>query len=254
VFVEPEYRFSSSSFSHRQQLPIPVQTAREVESLLRFDQITRSTARLGVAAQLIRNVYRGHGLIEMAYLALHELFFDLYNGTSTAIDLDILYESSNPLLFRRLIGRLPEQAKEGTFLDCGSGKGRALMLAARHGFNKGLGVEISPTFCALAEENVTIYMARNPGCSISIRNEDAGKMKIPDDVVVVYLYNPFGYEIVQAVIDHLCGSLREVPRSVWAVYLVPVHGDLFLRRGFTSTFNQPEFGAIFHWNPSGVPI
>jgi SAM-dependent methyltransferase len=228
-----------------------MQTARKVQSLIRLDPITSTATRLGVAAQLIRNVYRRHGLIEMANLALHELFFDLYNGTSTAIDLDTLYESSNPLLFQRLIGRMPEEAKKGTFLDCGSGKGRALMLAVRHGFKKGLGVEISPRFCALAEQNIAIYLAQYPGCSISIRNEDAQKATIPDEVAVLYLYHPFGPETVQAVIDHLCGSLRRRPRSVWVVYLVPMYGDLFLRRGFTSIFNQAGFSTIFHWSPHG---
>ena len=212
-----------------------------------FDAISHGASRLRIAAKLVRNVYRKHGLVTMVHLAWHELSFDFVNGTSTAIDAVKRYESSNPVLFRRLIARLPDEARSGTFLDCGAGKGRALILAARHGFQKGLGVEISPDYCAEAERNIAIYLARQPGCSISVRNEDAAGAEIPDDVSVIYLYNPFGAEMIEAVIDRLQESLRRTPRPVWAIYLAAMHSDTFLRRGFRSAFKLAGVGEVFQW-------
>ena len=216
-----------------------------------FDAISDGAGRLRIAAKLARNVYRKHGLVAMVQLAWHELSFDILHGTSTAIDAGKRYESSNPVLFRRLIARLPDEARSGTFLDCGAGKGRALILAARHGFRRSLGVEILPDYCAEAERNIAIYLARQPGCSISVRNEDAAGMKIPDDVSVIYLYNPFGADMIEAVIDRLQESLRRAPRPVWAVYLAAIHGDMFLRRGFRSAFKLADVGEIFHWTADG---
>ena len=119
-----------------------------------FDAISRGASRLRIAAGVVRNVYRKHGLAAMVHLAWHELSFDFFHGTSTVIDAGKSYESSNPVLFRRLIAGVPDEARSGTFLDCGAGKGRALILAACHSFQNGLGVEISPAFCAEAEQNI----------------------------------------------------------------------------------------------------
>jgi hypothetical protein len=207
-------------------------------------------ARFAVAAELIRNVYRRHGLIETVNLGLHELLFDLYYRTSTAIDPCTSYESSNPLLFRRMLDHLPQEARYGAFLDYGSGKGRALMLAASKGFTRVLGVDVSSNLCSIARQNAAIYATRHRGCSIMVHNHDAAEMEVPADVIVVYLYNPFGLETLRAVIGRLSASLRQVPRPLWAVYMVPRHGNLFLSQGFTSIFNRVELGAIFHVDPS----
>ncbi len=54
------------------------------------------------------------------------------------------YQPSEPVLFREMVGGLPIDCSEFTFIDVGSGKGRALLLAADYPFRRIIGVEVPP--------------------------------------------------------------------------------------------------------------
>jgi hypothetical protein len=69
------------------------------------------------------------------------------------------YQASVPGHFRRLMTAVPAPP-QSVFVDFGCGKGRALMLAAEHGFRRVVGVEFAHDLCAVAARNLEGYTRR----------------------------------------------------------------------------------------------
>jgi SAM-dependent methyltransferase len=116
-----------------------------------------------------------------------------------------------------------------TFIDLGSGKGRALLMAAMLPFARIVGVEYSPELHAIADRN----RAAAPGEDrIELRCLDARAYEFPPGPLVIFLYNPFGPVILGPVIANLRRSLEEDPRPVAIIYVTPEHADLWDAAGF----------------------
>lgn len=124
------------------------------------------------------------------------------------------YQAVNPLFFYEAIACLPKEALQATFIDLGCGKGRALILAKEAGFTKIKGVEFSSKLASVAKQNVSK--------DVQVLCGDAGNYKFTDEPVVLFLYNPFGPEVLLRVLENLQGA-----RQVWVMYINPVHADMF---------------------------
>ena len=66
---------------------------------------------------------------------------------------------------------------------------------------------------------------------VSVVRSDVLDYEIPDDVTVVYLYNPFQGEIFAAVVEKLVASLDRNPRRMRIVYRTPLEEDKLLATG-----------------------
>jgi len=73
----------------------------------------------------------------------------------------VSYQPTKARPFQDLLRRLDLPAG-GTFVDVGSGKGRVLLLAARHPFKRVVGIEFSPSLCEQARRNIEIFRAQVP--------------------------------------------------------------------------------------------
>jgi SAM-dependent methyltransferase len=114
-----------------------------------------------------------------------------------------------------------EVRPDDVFLDLGSGMGRTVLAAATtYSFRRVTGVEISPELHKIALENVDRNHARLRS-PVELVNADVLDYSIPDDVTVVYLYNPFLGDIFQHVLDALEASVDRNPRELRIVYLAP---------------------------------
>jgi SAM-dependent methyltransferase len=204
--------------------------------------LRRSLWQLRLISESFSEVRRKYGFIRAARLAIGELGFDLLNGTDTCIDLGSesmhgagghpAHAGSNPVLFAEAVACLGIDERDSVFLDFGSGKGRALLLASHHGFRKAIGVEISAALCAIARRNIRVYRKRKPGVTFEVHCADAAGFEVPADVNIGFLYNPFGPETVSAVIDRIAESLARSARDFYVIYLHPTHRGLFLKAGF----------------------
>src|SRR5712692_5078358 len=211
-------------------------------------------SRAGAVARMFRRVCRKRGFVRAMWLGVHELFFDLWNGTRTSLDIPNGsvaspknyegHEGSNPLLFEELLRTVSLERGRSVFLDYGAGKGRALLLAAQHGFKKAIGVELSAALCATALRNSSTYRKRHPWSSIEVHCADAATFEVPDEVNVAYFFNPFGPEVMLAAIDRIIESLRRSPREFHVIYLNPRYGELFIRKGFIPVYRQGTEGLI----------
>jgi SAM-dependent methyltransferase len=123
--------------------------------------------------------------------------------------------------FQSALQRVPIDPRQSVFLDYGCGKGRALLLAARLPFRRVLGVEISPELCDQACANVRRARRFLVCPDVQVVRADATEYIPPDDVSVVFLYNPFDEQVVRLVLDRLNESLSRRPRPLHIVYALP---------------------------------
>lgn len=133
-----------------------------------------------------------------------------------------LYQPSDVSIFERAISRLAIDYREYTFVDYGSGKGRALILAAQKPFAEIIGVEFSRSLHDAAQQNIAQAQRASLAChrmrSICC---DAAEFEPPQGPLVCYFYNPFGALMMRRVMDRLCLSLANAPRPALVVYVNP---------------------------------
>ena len=79
------------------------------------------------------------------------------------------YQPTEPTLFREMIENLMQvtpkiNLPEFTFIDIGSGKGRALLMASQYPFRRILGIELLPELHRVAKENISKYKSDSQQC------------------------------------------------------------------------------------------
>lgn len=133
------------------------------------------------------------------------------------------YQPSDPLTFHEMMAQLAVALREFTFIDLGSGKGRALLMASDYPFRKIIGVELLPELHATAQENVRKYANQRQQCrNFELRAGDARRFALPPGPLVIFLFDPFPEDILRDVIIGIERSGRENPRKVFLLYQNPV--------------------------------
>jgi predicted RNA methylase len=210
-----------------------------------------SMRHVSVIARALPGVCKRHGVRRGLRLALHEVVFDLVHHTDTSIERaeahrpTAAHEACNPLIFTELIRHVPFD-EHSAFVDFGSGKGRALLLAAEHGLRRVTGVELSPAYCRIADGNVERFAKGRPGQRIAVVCADAAQFRVPGDVNVALVFDPFGLETVRAVLDRIADSLMQAPRDFYVIYMHPRFASEFMRNGFQIVHDQGGDGMVLH--------
>jgi SAM-dependent methyltransferase len=118
------------------------------------------------------------------------------------------------------------------FVDFGCGKGRVLMMAARYGFRRVVGVDFSGELCRIARRNLEIFRRRAGGSvEFEVVESDAVAYRFRDDENVFYLFNPFDAVVLRQILERIDESRRRVPRPVWLIYYYPLCGEMIERAG-----------------------
>jgi cyclopropane fatty-acyl-phospholipid synthase-like methyltransferase len=133
-----------------------------------------------------------------------------------------------------------------TFIDVGSGKGRVLFVAAEYPFRKVMGVEFSNALHEDALVNLNRYKFSGRRCSdIEPVHADAREFEFPNDNLVIYLFNPFGPEVMERMLANLEGSLKRHPRHAIVVMLWPEHSDVVERMAIMRVYRKTRRHHIF---------
>ncbi len=133
------------------------------------------------------------------------------------------YQPADPELFHAMLRRLDLDFPRFTFLDLGSGKGRALLLASDYPFRRILGVELLPELHAVALENVAKYRSERQRCfSIESLCQDARDFDFPPEPLVLYLFNPLPEPALRSVLERFSFSLAARPRDAYVLYANPI--------------------------------
>jgi hypothetical protein len=169
------------------------------------------------------------------------LTFDSLYGTDTSGDvfldeLDISeeqkktsywYEPAPPWLIRSFIESIPLDLTETSLIDLGSGKGRVLLVGSCYPFEHIRGIELSEQLHHSAVKNIEIFNSEKQRCfDIEAIQGDATTYEFPQTSLVISLFNPFGEEVLQQVLDNILTSLRQTPRDCFIAYINPKHRNV----------------------------
>lgn len=124
--------------------------------------------------------------------------------------------------FDRLMKEIPVSGEALVFVDLGSGKGRALLLASRFPFRRIVGVELSRMLHVTAVDNIRTFKDRRQVChEIQSVCANASTYHLPVEPLLIYLHNPFGDAVMREVVAHIEASLRAAPRPIYIWYIKP---------------------------------
>jgi SAM-dependent methyltransferase len=112
-----------------------------------------------------------------------------------------------------------------TFVDIGSGKGRALLLASDYPFREVIGIELSPELDRVARANVRRYAEATRGAAhrppITPLHGDATAFAWPAGPLILYMWNAFTRPVLEKLFHNLEVSLAKEPRDLYLIYLHP---------------------------------
>ncbi|MFZ1785581.1 MAG: class I SAM-dependent methyltransferase [Ferruginibacter sp.] len=170
---------------------------------------------------------------------------DLMNLEQMGVDTShaAIYMPVSFNLLEDIFKQLPAKPRNH-FVDLGSGKGRALCMAAHHQFGRVTGIEFSKELCEIAKLNLAKTKQQIPGFDFSIINNDAFYTEIPDDADCLFLFNPFDDIIMSAVVNNIFDSLQNNPRKISIIYVNPVHKEQFLKAGYTQAWYNKKLKYI----------
>jgi len=156
----------------------------------------------------------------------------------------VRYQAVNARELRKVLGGLGINHGEFTFLDFGSGKGRALLVASEFCFKRIVGIEYCPDLNRIATENLKRHPDAARRCNeIELITSDASKVALPDGPLVIFLFNPFSRAVMSQVAHNVTDSFRENPRRMTVVYFTPYDADLWEATGFLKRLSATP--AIF---------
>ena len=98
----------------------------------------------------------------------------------------VAYEPTDPKSFCAVLGNLRINYERFVFIDLGSGKGRALLMAAEFPFKEIVGIELSRQLHQVAQRNIRSY--KNPAMRCTALRSicaDAATYRIPYEPAVV---------------------------------------------------------------------
>jgi SAM-dependent methyltransferase len=187
-----------------------------------------------------------------------------FDGWTYLSDLDISspnwidgrdYSAIEPDRFASVLNSLEIDFTDYTFIDFGSGKGRALLLASEFPFKKIIGLEFSEELHRVAEENIRRYRSATQRCSnIQPIAIDFTAFVLPPEPLVLFFFDPCLIRVFAQVLTRIRESLTETPRPLYLCYVAPgpQHDQLFASAGFTSpTIRSAERNfVVYSTHPS----
>jgi hypothetical protein len=131
-----------------------------------------------------------------------------------------LYRGIWPGIFQQGMRGANLPFEQFTFVDYGSGKGKALMLAAAYPFRRIVGVEFAPGLHEVAVKNLHVFRSPEQRCfALEAVCADALEWEPPTGPLLCFFFNPFNDSIMERVIARLAQSWQRVPRDIYLLYV-----------------------------------
>lgn len=132
------------------------------------------------------------------------------------------YCAIDPQRFSAILSRLDIRCEDFTFIDYGSGKGRALLLASDFPFRRVMGLEFSRELHEIAERNIRTYRQAPKACRVVESHcVDFVHFVPPPEPCLLYFFDPCSEALFARVLENIGRSLREWPREMRLVYVAP---------------------------------
>ena len=191
-------------------------------------------------------------------------YFDWQHGVSTCGDANlanltlvgksadhgVFYHPAHPKLLFEIFNSLKIDFPSHTFVDLGSGKGRALLVASEYPFAEIIGVEFAAELHEIAARNIQSYRSKTQRCKkVRSVNLDAAEFEMPATPLVLYLFNPFRPAVLIPVLQRLQRSLDSQPREVTLIYTAPFHANLIEQETALRCVEQATYHNMYRFNP-----
>jgi cyclopropane fatty-acyl-phospholipid synthase-like methyltransferase len=149
------------------------------------------------------------------------------------------YEPLNYPSLEQIARRLAAGPDEVIY-DIGCGMGRVVCYFARHRVKKVVGVDLDADLLRACEQNLTRLRGRK--APVELRNIDATEGDYSDATAVI-LFNPFGAEVLRAVLAKLQATVQANGRAISLYYAFPAHKQVFAE--FPAFRQTDAFSALY---------
>jgi SAM-dependent methyltransferase len=210
--------------------------ARTMRLLARTIEVFRTEGARSTATRMSAYLrrqyiaYRDHRSFDRKYGTETEIIESAYLAEvlSPHASSAVKYEASIWREFSRIMKAVPADPRTYTFIDVGCGKGRALLFADLLGYQRIIGIEFSERLAGIARHNIMKFRERRRSSStIDLICRDALGYDFPDCPIVVYLYNPFGPDVMRPFTERLWRFIEQGHHDLFIAYRNPTCGDLF---------------------------
>ena len=165
------------------------------------------------------------------------------------------YQPVHETVLITIINAIAPNPGEYEFLDVGSGKGKALLVASTFPFRRVRGIEFFPALHEVANNNIQLFAASAQtrsnellSCCIDAREVDGFEGK-----TLVYLFNPFDEELMTQFVRHLENEAKAPGKSFVVAYLGPMHNGPFEdSKVFRRLFKSPRL-CVYGTEDTSLP-
>ncbi len=155
------------------------------------------------------------------------------NINSSQLEFGNRYQAINEAYFNEIMRCVPIRHEDAVFIDVGSGKGRALLLASRMPFKRIIGIELSSELSDVAVRNFNSFRCDQQLCTnLESHAVDATTYQIPSDPLVVFMNNPFEEPVMRPFLTNLCRHTAGRSQPFYLVYVNAILRDLVSEFGF----------------------
>lgn len=132
------------------------------------------------------------------------------------------YAPIEPARFKAILETLSIRFEDFVFVDFGSGKGRALLLASEAPFRKIIGIDFSPELHAVALSNIAKFNSPRRMCpTVESVCGDFLAFPLPLEPSVLFFFDPCDKRVLAAMLAKVSESLGAHPRELCLVYAAP---------------------------------
>ncbi len=134
-----------------------------------------------------------------------------------------------------VLRRIPLAVSDVSFLDYGSGKGRAIVVAATFPFRRVVGVDMSENLNRVARANIERMRHKKAG-AVEVLQCNAREYEVGEEINLIYCFNAFLGDTLEQVVKNILVSHKRWPRTIYIVYFNKVH--------FERIIDRPEYVGI----------
>jgi hypothetical protein len=193
--------------------------------------------------------------------------FDARYGTETYRRLDVRvteepradavwgYGAVNHDFFREIFRAIPTALAPFAFVDVGSGKGAAVLMASEFPFRRLIGLELTAELIAIARLNVQKFNAAT-GAQLDPLwvHCDFFKWPLPDEPLLFFFNNPFPDQITLEALSHLERAVSAHRHPVLLVFrkAPKVAGDQMHRSGVWRPLRLAPYWRVYAAGPAAA--
>lgn len=146
------------------------------------------------------------------------------------------YQGASYFILNEIFKKIPIEYKNQRFIDLGCGKGRVLIMAHLNGMEKLTGVDIAKELLQKTNSNIELLKRKKITIKAELIQADAGLFIFPPDTGILFLFNPFGEEVMKKVIDNLSRFEMENHKKIMIIYVNPTLEKLWEDSGFEKVY------------------